>query len=476
LEDAVNTRAAYCACKRKEDKKSKCQEECPVDIDINGFISKIKSKTIEGILGEEHDLEKILKTAEKKPQKLDPKILEVIDKQIYDAYKIITDSNPIPEITGLVCPQENQCQSTCIRGKKGDPVSIGKLEAFIAYWVRENKERIKGYDWFEKPKVTKSTGKKVMVVGSGPSGLIAANQLAKKGHDVTVYEIFHEPGGVLIYGIPEFRLPKDIVKYEISQIADLGVKFEFNHPIRDVEEHMKKHGFDAAFVGTGAGTPYFLGIHGESLSGVYSANEFLTRINLMKSYKFPVYDTPVPDVLDKNVVVFGGGNVAMDSARSALRLGAKKVTIMYRRTAEEIPARHEEFIEAQEEGIHFAYLTTPFELNGKTHIESVSYYDNELGEPDESGRRRPIPMKDKPQTLEADVAVIAIGQGPNQMMDTSAFNKDRKGRIIVEEDLETSIPGVYAGGDIISGNQGTVIYAAGCGLKAAKAIDKYLKK
>lgn len=435
--------ANTCICKHIE---TQCKRECPVEINIQQFINFLKN--------------------------IDPKNIEDTDKKIYESFKVLKSSNPIPEITGLVCPQETQCQSTCIKAIKGKATEIGKLEAFVAMWIRTNIERIRKYRWYEKEeKQNKQTNKKIMIIGSGPAGLVAAAELAKKGHDITIFETLHEPGGVLIYGIPEFRLPKEIVRYEISKIAELGVKFEVNHPIKDIKEHK----FDAAFITTGAGTPSFLNIPGEQFLGVYSANEFLTRINLMKGYLFPLYDTPIPEVIDKKVIVFGAGNTAMDAARCALRLGAKKTTILYRRNEKEVPARHEEFLAAKDEGINFKFLTTPIEFIGEEgSLKGVNYYKNKLGKPDSSGRKKPIPIKDKTYFEKADFAVIAIGQSPNKMMDISEFKLDKRGRIIVNNNKETSIKNVFAGGDIISGNQGTVIYAAGCGLKAAKEIDEKL--
>jgi glutamate synthase (NADPH) small chain len=419
-------------------------------------------------------LEAVVRRATTDPDSCEPAELQAVDHAVFDAFEALSDHNPIPEITGLVCPQERQCEDPmagCVRARTGEPIEVGSIEAFIAHWMRANRHRMETYPWFHGHAVGAPTGKRVMVIGTGPAGLVAAAELAIDGHEVVMYETLHEPGGVLMYGIPEFRLPNDIVQHEIERIMALGVTIEVNRPIADAREHMKRHGFDAAFVATGAGTAKHMGIPGENLTGVYTANEFLVRVNFMKAYRFPEYTTPVPDVMGKRVAVFGGGNVAMDSARCALRLGAEEVTVMYRRSDAEIPARLEEHVVAQREGVQFQYLVTPHELVGEDgRLVAVGYYDNTLGEPDEDGRR-PVAVTDQPRQTPAEIAIIAIGQDPNPLLDLSAYDLDRTGRIMVDDEtLETSVPGVYAGGDTVAGTGGTVIFAAGCGLMAARAI------
>lgn len=415
-----------------------CVEGCPVQVDIPGFIQCI------------------------------------VDGDIEKAYQVITKTNSLPAICGRVCPQESQCEMLCVRGIKGEPVAIGRLERFVADTHMEKT------DEFGAMEMTGQTAKKnnVAVVGAGPAGLTCASDLAKMGYDVTVFEAFHEPGGVLSYGIPEFRLPKDMVRKEISLMEKLGVKVELNMvigKILTIEELLED--FDAVFIGTGAGLPNFMNIPGENLNGVYSANEFLTRINLMKAYKFPEYDTPIQ--IGNNVAVVGGGNVAMDSARSAKRLGAENVYIIYRRGEEELPARVEEVHHAKEEGIIFKLLENPVEIigNDKGDITHIKCIKMELGKPDDSGRRRPVPIKGSEHNIEIDTVIIAIGQTPNPLIrsTTEGLKTTSWGGIIVNEDtMETSIEGVYAGGDIVTG-AATVILAMGAGKKAATAIDKYIK-
>lgn len=386
------------------------------------------------------------------------------------AYLTITDTNALPAVCGRVCPQENQCEGKCVRGIKGESVGIGRLERFAADWYRENVKKDT-----EKPALN---GKNVAVIGGGPASLSCAGTLAKKGYKVTVFEAFHTPGGVLTYGIPEFRLPKDIVKHEIEGLKKLGVDIELNMVIGKVMsvEELMENGYDAVFIGTGAGLPSFMNIPGENLNGVYSANEFLTRINLMKAYKFPEYDTPVK--VGKNVAVVGGGNVAMDAARCAKRLGAENVYIIYRRSEAEMPARAEEVHHAKEEGIIFKTLTNPVEILGTDGwAKSVKCVEMELGEPDASGRRRPVVKENSEHTLDIDTVIMAIGQSPNPLIKstTKGLDTNERGCIVVNEKTGvTSITGVYAGGDAVTG-AATVILAMGAGRKAAQAIDEYLK-
>lgn len=399
-----------------------------------------------------------------------PEFLKYVAEGDFDsAIKEIKTSNALPAICGRVCPQETQCEECCILSKKGASVSIGYLERFVADY-----ERRKGVE-ISRP--TERTGKKVAVVGSGPAGLTAAADLAKMGHSVTIFEALHETGGVLTYGIPEFRLPKEIVSAEVDYVKELGVTFILDSVIGKIETVDGLLGeFDAVFLGTGAGLPSFLNIDGENLNGVYSANEFLTRVNLMKSYKFPEYDTPIKK--GKHVIVVGGGNVAMDSARCALRLGADEVTIVYRRGEEEMPARAEEIEHAKEEGIKFRLLTNPVRIIGDgknwvTHIECINMY---LCEPDESGRCKPMPLAGTEHQIEADVVIIAIGTSPNPLVPrtTKGLDITRHGTIIVSETGATTKRGVYAGGDAVTGSA-TVISAMGAGKKAARAIDWYVR-
>lgn len=387
------------------------------------------------------------------------------------AYNKITETNALPAICGRVCPQERQCESKCVRGIKGEAVAIGRLERFVAdYHLAGDTDDIS---------IPQKNGKKVAVVGSGPSGLTVAGDLAKLGYEVTVYEAFHTAGGVLMYGIPEFRLPKHIVQKEIEKLKLYGVKIETNIIIGKtllVDELLTDMGYDAVYIGSGAGLPSFLGIDGESLNGVYSANEFLTRINLMKGYRFPEYDTPV--YCGKNVAVFGGGNVAMDAARSAKRMGAENVYIIYRRSKEELPARAEEVAHAEEEGVKFLLLQSPTNFIGDDNgwLQEVEVVDMQLGEMDQSGRRHPIAVEGSEHRISIDTAVISIGQTPNPLIKktTNGLDTDKRGCIITDEQGATSKPFVYAGGDVVTG-AATVILAMGAGKKAAAAIHKELQ-
>ncbi len=420
-----------------ECKKAPCRQGCPVEIDIPAFIARIKEKDFDGAINK------------------------------------IKEKNSLPAICGRVCPQESQCEKYCIMGKKHEPVAIGRLERFAAdHQIAKGKAP----DTQKAP----SSGFKVAVVGAGPAGLTAAADLALLGHQVTVYEALHVAGGVLMYGIPEFRLPKDIVQREIEAIRELGVEIHTNAVIGKLEtvDELLDRGFDAVFIGTGAGLPYFMGIPGENLLGVYSANEFLTRTNLMKAYLFPQYDTPIK--VGKRVAVTGAGNVAMDAARTALRLGAEKSYIVYRRSAAEMPARREEIEHAEEEGVEFRLLTSPVEIHGNEQgfVTGMTCQRYELGEPDASGRRRPVPIPDSEYHMEIDTVIIAIGQGPNPLVldTTPGLELTRWGTIDADQQTGiTSREGVFAGGDIVTG-AATVILAMGAGKKAAKAIDAYLKK
>ena len=396
----------------------------------------------------------------------------VAEGEFEKAYQKIKETNALPAVCGRVCPQETQCESKCVRAIKGESVGIGRLERFVADWHMKN----------VKDEITPPApnGKKVAVVGSGPAGLTVAGDLAKLGYAVTVYEAFHVAGGVLMYGIPEFRLPKDIVQNEIRNLKKLGVDIETNVIVGKtimVDELVEDMGYDAVFLGTGAGLPSFMGIEGESLNGVYSANEFLTRINLMKGYKFPDYDTPV--VVGKNVAVFGGGNVAMDAARSAKRMGAENVYIIYRRGKEELPARAEEVMHAEEEGIIFKLLTNPTRLIGDDDgwLKAVEVIDMELGEPDDSGRRRPVAIKGSEHIIDMDTVVVAIGQTPNPLIKktTEGLETNRRGCLVADENGKTTRDAIYAGGDAVTG-AATVILAMGAGKTAAKAIDELLSK
>lgn len=385
----------------------------------------------------------------------------------------IKEDNALPAVCGRVCPQEEQCESVCIIGKKNEPVGIGRLERFVADYERQ-------HTGIRTPETKAKTGKKVAIVGSGPAGLSCAGDLIQMGHDVTVFEALHEIGGVLVYGIPQFRLPKEIVKSEVEALKKLGVDFQTNAVIgfTDTIDELLETDYDAIFIAVGAGLPYFLNIPGENLNGVYSSNEFLTRVNLMKAYKFPEYDTPVFNCKDKNVAVFGGGNTAMDAVRTAKRLGAKNAFIIYRRSELELPARKEEVHHAKEEGVEFLVLENPVEFIGENGwLKHVKLQKMELGEPDASGRRRPVAVEGSEHFMDIDMAVVAIGNGSNPIIQKTtpdlSFNK--RGNIVVdEESMKTSKKGVFAGGDIVTGGA-TVILAMGAGRKAAKAIGEYLE-
>ncbi|MBR2139719.1 MAG: NADPH-dependent glutamate synthase [Phascolarctobacterium sp.] len=402
-----------------------------------------------------------------------PKFIKAVSEENFaEAIKILKRKNSLSAVCGRVCPQENQCESKCVLGIKGEPVAIGRLERFVADYAREH-----GLDKVEASEIV-AKGKKVAIVGSGPSGLTAAGDLAKLGYDVTIYEAFHVAGGVLMYGIPQFRLPKEIVQHEIKALKDLGVKIVVNAVIGrtfTIKELMKEEGFDAVYVGTGAGLPYFMDIDGENLNGVYSANEFLTRVNLMKAYQFPKVATPV--YCGKKAAIVGAGNVAMDAARTAKRLGAEHVYIVYRRGEDEMPARKEEIHHAKEEGIELRLLNNPVRILGddKGWVNGLECVKMELGEPDASGRRSPVEVKGSEYVLDVDMVVMAIGQGPNPLIKqtTPELEVNKRGNIVANEVGATSIPGVFAGGDIVTG-AATVISAMGAGKRAAAAIDEYL--
>ena len=400
-----------------------------------------------------------------------PSFISHIARGEYEqAYETITATNALPAVCGRVCPQERQCEAQCVRGVKGKSVAIGALERFAADWHMANGE--------ETIQPIEKNGKKVAVVGSGPSGLTAAGALVQLGYDVTIYEAFHAPGGVLMYGIPEFRLPKAIVQREIARLQDMGVHIETTVIVGKtltVDELLDEFGYQAVYVGSGAGLPSFLRIEGEDLNGVCSANEFLTRINLMKAYRFPEYDTPV--YCGKNVAVFGGGNVAMDAARSALRLGAEHVSIVYRRGREELPARAEEVLHAEQEGIEFRFLCAPVRFVGDENgwLTGVELQDMELGEPDSSGRRRPVAVAGSEHLLPIDTAIVAIGQSPNPLIrkTTEGLETTNRGCIVADEVGATTKKNVYAGGDAVTG-AATVILAMGAGKTAAAAIHTQL--
>lgn len=439
-EEAAVAEAERCInCKNRP-----CVAACPVNIQIPEFIMKVKERDFEG------------------------------------AYQIISESSSLPAVCGRVCPQETQCEGKCTLGIRFEPVGIGRLERFVADYHLKNAK--------EAPARVKSNGKKVAVVGSGPAGLTCAGDLAKNGYEVTVYEALHTAGGVLVYGIPEFRLPKDIVAKEVETLVQLGVKVETNVVIGKtltIDELFEEMGFDAVFIGSGAGLPNFMNIPGEGLKGVYSANEYLTRANLMKAYS-ETADTPISK--GGKVAVVGGGNVAMDAARTALRLGAEKVYIVYRRSMEELPARAEEVEHAIEEGIDFRLLNNPVEILGYNNpenprdprngcVEAIKCIKMQLGEPDENGRRRPIAIEGSEFVLDVDTVIMAIGTSPNPLIKdtTEGLEVNRWGGIIVNEENLTSREGVYAGGDVVTG-AATVISAMGAGKVAAQGIDDYLSK
>lgn len=397
-------------------------------------------------------------------------IRELASGNIEEAYKTVQQTNALSAICGRVCPQEKQCEGKCVRGIKHEPVAIGRLERFVSDYMLDKNIDV------EKPV---SNGIKAAVIGAGPAGLTCAGDLAKMGYDVTVFEAFHVAGGVLMYGIPQFRLPKEIVQKEIDKLKNLGVKIELNNvagKLFSVDELFEK-GFKSVFVGTGAGLPSFMKIEGENLNGVYSANEFLTRINLMKAYKFPEYDTPVKT--GRNVAVVGGGNVAMDAARCAKRLGAENVYIIYRRSEEEMPARLEEVHHAKEEGIEFKLLTNPLSISGDENgnVTGINCIKMHLGEPDASGRKKPVAMDGSEHTIDVDTVIMAIGQSPNPLikMTTPGLETNPRGGIVTDEKTgATSKSGVFAGGDAVTG-AATVILAMGAGKAAAKAMDEYMK-
>ena len=401
-----------------------------------------------------------------------PAFLKLVSEGDFrSAISLIKETNALPAVSGRVCPQEEQCEGKCALSKRYESVAIGRLERFVADW-----EAAQGPPPI--PELPPPTGKKVAVVGSGPAGVTVAADLIRKGHHVTIFEALHEAGGVLVYGIPEFRLPKAVVRREVEYVCRLGVKLIKDFVVgaaETVDELLEE--YDAVFLGTGAGLPWFLNVPGENLNGVYSANEYLTRANLMKAYRFPEYDTPI--ARGKRVATIGGGNVAMDSARTALRLGAEESIIVYRRSREEMPARNEEIHHAEQEGIRFELLTSPVAFHGDSNgwVKEIECLRNELGEPDASGRRRPVPIKDSNFRIPVDVVVLAIGQSPNPLIPktTPDLKTGNNGVVIVDnETMKTSKEGVFAGGDVATGGA-TVILAMGQGKKAAKAIDEYLR-
>ena len=415
-------------------KKPVCVAGCPVAIDIPGFLKCI------------------------------------VEGRFAAGIKKIKETNALPAVCGRVCPQEDQCEKVCVLGKKGDPVAIGRLERFLADWEAASGET-------ETPEIAPPTGKKIAVVGAGPAGITVANDLALLGHEVTIFEALHDAGGVLTYGIPEFRLPKAIVKREVEYVKSLGVKLYIDYIVGKTKTMDKiLEEFEAIFVGAGAGLPWFLEIPGENLNGVYSANEYLTRCNLMKGFRFPEYDTPIKR--PSRVAVFGGGNVAMDSARTALRLGADEVHIVYRRSRKELPARLEEVENAEEEGVIFDFLTLPVRFNGNADgwLTGMECLKMELGEPDDSGRRRPVPIEGSEFSVRIDAAVCSIGNSPNPLipMTTPGLEVGRRGNIVADEETgRTSRDAIWAGGDVVTG-AATVISAMGAARNAAKNIHQYL--
>ncbi len=423
-------------------KKKPCITGCPVEVAIPDFIKLVAERDFKGAITK------------------------------------IKETNALPAICGRVCPQEEQCEKYCILGKRGEPVAIGRLERFVADWEAANNGK-DGACSASKAAQSAERIAKVAVVGAGPAGLTAAGELAGMGYDVTVFEALHESGGVLAYGIPPFRLPRTILKREIEYIKSLGASIETNSIVGKLYtlRELLNSGYSAIFIGTGAGLPQFMGIPGENLNGVYSANEYLTRINLMKAYMFPTHPTPIR--VGRKVAVIGAGNVAMDAARCSLRMGAEEVTIVYRRSRTEMPARAEEIENAEEEGVKFSLLTAPLKFNGDEngYVKSMECIRMELGEPDASGRRRPVPVEGSEYTADVDTVVIAIGQSPNPVVRQSepGLETTRWGGIVVDEEtMATSIPGIYAGGDTVTG-AATVITAMGAGKKAARAMDKYIK-
>jgi glutamate synthase (NADPH/NADH) small chain len=398
-------------------------------------------------------------------------IVEIADGRFLSAAKVLKETNNLPAVCGRVCPQETQCEAKCVLGKKGDPVAIGRLERFAADY-----EASQGAA--PAPEIPAASGKRVAVIGAGPAGLTAAADLSLLGHKAVIFEALHAPGGVLAYGIPEFRLPKAIVKRECDYLTSLGVEIRLDYPVGPTVtvDDLLRNGFDAVFIGSGAGLPWFLNIPGETLNGVNSSNEVLTRVNLMKAYRFPEYDTPV--LVGRNVCVCGGGNVAMDAARSMLRLGADTVTLVYRRTKNELPARAEEVHHALEEGVKLLELTAPVEVLGddKGWVTGLKCLRMELGEPDASGRRRPVEVKGSEHVIPCDQLIVAIGNGPNPILTKSfpSLELNKRGNIPVDETMMTNVKGVFAGGDIVTG-AATVIEAMGAGKKAAAAIDRYVR-
>ena len=400
-------------------------------------------------------------------------ILALREGDMWGSVDQLKANNALPGICGRVCPQETQCEEVCTLGKKGAPIAIGRLERFVADWECAQSDK-------PKPEIAPSTGKKVAVVGSGPAGLTAAADLAKLGHQITLYEALHVAGGVLMYGIPEFRLPKEIVQGEVDYVSSLGVDVRLNSVIGKIDtvDELLADSYDAIFLGTGAGLPMFLGIPGENLNGIYSANEYLTRTNLMKAYLFPEYDTPIKK--SKRVVVIGGGNVAMDSARCAMRLGAEEVYIVYRRSRDELPARAEEVENAEEEGIIFKLLTNPKRFIGDENgwVTQMECYEMELGEPDDSGRRRPIVKEGSEFIIDVDTVVVALGTTPNPLIPstTEGLETTKKGTVVADQETGKTVKDkVWAGGDLVTG-AATVISAMGAGKRAAAAIDAYLKE